>query len=113
METRHVQFSYADALYSKKELLASQINLLEILRRLKNYRLLRRKEIATKNTLDRELKALRVKFGVLQTTFPEAKSLDKQDKRKDKSKSLDLTLDKDLSEELAHIQEKLAKLSGK
>jgi|TARA_B100001971_G_C18128044_1_gene503205 hypothetical protein len=112
METRHVKIDYDQALTSKKELLSSEINLLNMVRRLKNYRTLRRKEIAAKNSLNREMKALRVKVGLLESSFPNQKELVKEDKRKSRvKKAIKIKGKKHVSDELDEIKRKLAELS--
>ncbi|MAH07044.1 hypothetical protein CMI38_02210 [Candidatus Pacearchaeota archaeon] len=113
METRHVKIEYDSGLTSKKELLSSEINLLNIVRRLKNYRVLRRKEMASKNSLNREMKALRTKFGLLEASFPNQKELKvKDDKRKNKVKKGKVSK-ADVHDELDEIRKKLERLEGK
>ena len=56
METRHVRIGFEEGLTSKKHLLTSEINLLQTLKKVKNYRTLRKRETATKNKLKTQLK---------------------------------------------------------
>jgi hypothetical protein len=113
METRHVKIEYENGLASKKELLSSEINLLNIVRRLRNYRILRRKEMAAKNSLNREMKALRIKFGLLEASFPDQKELKvKDDKRKGKARKLKMNK-ADVHDELDEIRKKLERLEGR
>ena len=70
METRHIRMDYEEALNAKKQLLTSEINLLHIAKKIKNYKLLRKKEIATKNKLKTSLTSLKSKITMLQSSFP-------------------------------------------
>ena len=65
MENRHVKFEYEDALNGKKQLLSSEINLLHILKKIKSYKLLRKKELILKNKLRLQLGNLRKKLIIL------------------------------------------------
>ena len=65
VETRHVKLSYEEALDAKKQFLSSELNLLHTIRKLKNYKLLRRKEIAVKNNLKTKLASLKTKINFL------------------------------------------------
>ena len=51
METRHIMFDYEEALSAKKNLLTTEINLLSILKKIKDYKNLRKREFSLKNKL--------------------------------------------------------------
>ena len=55
-ETRHVKISHEHALLSKKELLTSQLNLIKIIKKIRAYKILRKKQFANRNKLKTELK---------------------------------------------------------
>ena len=109
MEMRYVKLDYEDALESKKSLLSSEINLLEILRKVKSYRNFRMKELSYKDKLRMELNNLDKKIEELQKSLPNEYS--KADKRKNKEKKV-FKRDRDLEEELNDIKKKLARLKG-
>ena len=70
METRHVKFDYSQALDAKKQLLSSEISLLHILKALKSYKVLRKKEFIEKNKLKTNLISLKTKIKLIETSFP-------------------------------------------
>ena len=43
-ETRHIKLDYEEALLAKKQLLTTELNLLNLLKKVKNYRALRKRE---------------------------------------------------------------------
>ena len=71
MENRHVKFGYEEALFAKKEILYAEIDILEAIKRLRNYRLLRKKDFMLKNSLKTSLKSTEMKIKLLQSTFPQ------------------------------------------
>ncbi len=107
-ETRHVRLDYADALSAKKDLLGAEINLLQIVRKMKAYRMVRKKEMTAKNKLRIEIGKLRKSMDNLDKHLPSDNI--KEDKRKNKSKKV-IQEGKNLDSELMDIKRKLAKLS--
>ncbi|MAG02700.1 hypothetical protein CMI42_05160 [Candidatus Pacearchaeota archaeon] len=106
METRHVRIGYDEALRSKRNLLNSEINLLQITKSIRNYRLFRKKEFTARNKLKSQMKSLRLKFNLLASTFPEQEKVKtkKVVKKEDK-------VSRDVQEELEEIKRKLENLS--
>lgn len=103
METRHVRLGYEEALSAKKELLSSELNLLHTLKKLKNYKTLRKKELIEKNKLKTLLNSLKLKINLMQSTFSgqeESHNL-KRTKRIKKEKK------QSIQEELEDIRKKL------
>ena len=109
METRHVRLDYVNALAAKKDLLNAEINLLHIVRKMKAYRMIRKKEIASKNKLRIELGKLRKHMDSLEKQLP-AEGI-KEDKRKNKPKKVEES--RNIDSELIDIKRKLAKLGKK
>jgi len=107
METRHVRLDYVSALSAKKNLLGAEINLLQIIRKIKSYRMIRKKEMAGKNKLKLELQRLRKLMEGLEKHLPTEDI--KIDKRKNKNKVVDA--ERNIDSELAEIKNKLAKLA--
>jgi len=70
METRHVKLGYEEALNAKKQILSAELNLLQTAKRVRNYKILRKKELTTKIKLKTGLKALKTKLNALKLTFP-------------------------------------------
>lgn len=109
IETRHVRLDYVNALAAKKDLLNAEINLLHIVRKMKAYRMLRKKEMAGKNKLRIELGKLRKSMDSLEKQLP-AEGI-KEDKRKNRPRKVEEV--KNLDSELMDIKRKLAKLGKK
>lgn len=108
METRHIKLNYEEALNAKKQMLASEMNILQIVKRLKQYKILRKRELATKTTLKSSLANLNTKIDLIESTFPEEEDKPRVDKRK---RRLAKDERKNFEEELDDIRDKLAKLS--
>jgi len=108
METRHIRMGYEEAILAKKQLLSTQINLLQTIKKVKAYRFLRSKEMIIKNKLAINLTSLRNKIKAIEATFPrqEIKIEKIESKEKEKEDKGNVSIQKELRE----IQEKLAKL---
>lgn len=106
METRHIKIDYEKGLASKKELLNSELNILNGIKKLKSFSLLRKKEFTLKNKLRIQLKSLRSSVDILESGLPQYKQkVVKKEKRQVKSKEV-----KDVHLELEDIKMKLEKL---
>ena len=109
METKHIKLNYVEAVFAKKELLHSEIDILNVLRKFKNYKLLRKKETAIRNKIKSNLTSLRAKAKQIQSSFPaeEAKKVKRirpREKRKENSNH------QGIQNELEEIKAKLARL---
>jgi len=106
-ETRHIRLDYEEALNAKKQLLNSQLNLLHIGKRMKAYKVLRKKELALKRILRTEMKNLRAELNLVLSSFPERSKEKipqiKQRGRKEEGRSME--------EELDEIKNRLERLS--
>ena len=107
MESRHIRIDYDDAIASKKQLLNSEINALEIAKRIKNYQLLRKKEIVLKNELKNHMTFLGVKISGLLDTLPETYSRSNSREKKNSGK---IKESKDFNQELEDIKRRLEAL---
>jgi len=105
----HIRLEYEEALEGKKEFLSSQLNLLEILKKLKNYKGQRKKELILKGKFKKELAALKTEINQIQEFFPkeEGKELEKGAIKEYKEKKHKENIESQLKE----IKEKLAALS--
>ena len=108
METRHIRLDYEEALNAKKHLLSSELNLLQLMKTVKNYRTLRKKEITSKNKLKRELTSLKTKINLIESTFPKLRP--NQLKIKKVEKKIRDEENEDIQDELEEIKAKLKKL---
>lgn len=107
VETRHIRLGFEEALSGKKELLSSEIDLLHIGKRIKNYKVLRKKELAAKRNLKTEMNGLRSKVGLILSSFPEGEGKAKVQKR---VRRIEKEERKDFHEELDEIKKKLEML---
>lgn len=69
----HIKFEYSSALEAKRDILASEIDLLRISKRLKKYLEYRMLELDIKSDLDKKLRALKLDIGRLQNLLPPVK----------------------------------------
>jgi len=106
IETRHIKVGYEEALSAKKQLLSGELNLLHIMKRIKSYKMLRKKEITTKNKLKISITSLKSKLNLIQSKFPEQEIKLQNFRRKE------ITTEKDenIKDQLDEIKSKLAKL---
>ncbi len=106
MESRYVKLDYNEALSAKKELLSSEINLLNIARKMENFRQLRKKELLLKTRLKFLLNNLKSKINLFQSTFPQEQG--KVNIRKPAAKESKKS--RHIQDELEDIRNKLARL---
>ena len=107
METRHFKLDYEEAISAKKNLLTSELDLLHILKRIRTYKILRKKEIAERNKLKIHIGNLKARFNLLASTFPADGPIKVRKKMKTGEKKDSV----DLRDELEDIKRKLDKLS--
>lgn len=119
----HIQVGYEEALKSKKEILSSEINLLNIKKDMKSYHFLRKNELKTKLKLYRKIKEVVTIINRLQKELPEInipRHLVKEkipENKKDYverkiERTREIRYDKNLENQLREIQEKLRALNG-
>ena len=113
----HIKLERGEALESKRDVLASQIALLKILKRINNYRVYRAREFELKLTLSKKIKELKTNLSSLQRALPTLKipkllnknpDLDIEEKKSLKKSAIikDLSIEGQLQE----IQRKLDEL---
>lgn len=107
METRYVKFDYQEALEAKKQLLSSELNLLQTAKRVQNYKVLRKKELRTKTKLKTALRNLQAKIKALQSSLPEQET---QEPQKKPIKKIKDQQEQNIQEQLQEIQDKLEKM---
>jgi len=107
-ETRHVKLDFEEALNAKKQLLSAELSILQTVKRIKSYKLLRKKELSAKNKLRVSAKALNSKVNLILSTLPEEEGKPRILKRRRNRKQDEEK--QDIKEELEEIQNKLAQL---
>ncbi len=110
MESLHVKFERDEALAGKKEFLYSQIALLELLKKLKDYRNSRKQELILKYRLRRELNSAKTKIVEIGEHLPKETEEDIRMSRKSKIKEHEER--KGIEAQLQEIREKLAGLEN-
>lgn len=107
METRYVKISFEEGLETKKQFLLIELNLIRIAKQIRNYRLLRKRELAKKNLLYKTLKETRTKLGLLRSTMPEEEKPRISHIREVKLKKIHKD---ELKDQLIEIESKLKRL---
>jgi len=109
METRHIKLDYEEALLAKKQLLSAELSILQTARKIKNYKILRKKELSLKNKFKNNLRSLRTQINSLQSALPQEDS-EGSSRFKIRRKKIEKRKMQDIKEQLEEIQEKLAQL---
>lgn len=119
----HIKLDYSEAVQSKKDILGTQRDLLEVLKNLKRYHLIRTQELKIKLMLYKKIKELKTSINKLNVSFPKIKIPDiikhdedfknrKEEREMKKIKEIsgkDMK-QSDLEKELADIQKRLQEL---
>lgn len=116
----HIKLEYPEAVQSKRDILGTQRDLIEILRIVKRYHIIRLQEMKLKEILFRKNKELRTSLSKLNLTFPRIKlpeiiAKDTEYETREEIKKIKETPGKnlkgyDLERELADIQKRLKDL---
>lgn len=111
----HIKLEREEALIAKKDILASQITLLKILKKINSYRAYRARELELKIDLYRKMRELKMMIGSLEKAFPKIKVPKMLNKEEKVEKPVRRTEVRDLSIEgqLQEIQRKLDQLQGR
>lgn len=111
----HLKLEHNEAVEGKRTLLSSEINLLQLLKIIKKYQLLRNQELNKKIEMQKKIKEIRASLELVTRLIPNPdipKEMQKKDK-KDITKKTKTSGEKDLTpleEELKEIQRKLKEL---
>jgi len=119
----HVGINYSKAVSAKKDILNCEKEFLEIIKHIKAYDSLKKREISMKNGVKKDISNLRLMITKIQEELPkteETKSFDKTEKQKisarplkEKMKAIPVAKKEDhLEAELREIQEKLDRLNS-
>ncbi len=112
----YVKLSYEEAIEAKRDILSFEMNLLRVLKRVKNYHKIRSAELKTKLRIYRKIKELKTNLNKLGNTLPEIKIPKILSKGRaeivgeKKVRGADDYSDSALDIELKEIQERLKKL---
>ena len=113
----HVRLDYGEVLTSKKDILASEMDVINIMKSLGRYTFLRQRELELKAQLYREVKKIVMNLKLLETSFPQIKvpkmlnpSIEKSEARPIEKKLMGPSED-GLETQLRDIQRKLRSIS--
>ncbi len=109
MEPLHIKFEFPEALESRKTLLSSQINLLNIAKKIELYKKLRALEVKRKTLLKKKFKELESLLKKLSLELPKTPEVKKV--KPSSSQEPEVPPRLKLEQELRLIKEKLASLS--
>ncbi|MEN9625743.1 MAG: hypothetical protein RL557_71 [archaeon] len=107
MDVRHVRIESGEAVDLKKQVLTSEMNLLEIVRSIRNYRSLRKKEMKLKSELRVGLASLKSTLNTVAGLMPEYV---KENHEKKISSHIGVRESRDIHKELDEIKRKLEQL---
>lgn len=111
----HIKLEREEALESRRDMLASQITLLKILKKINGYRAYRAREFELKLKFYTKVKELKTSLGNLEKALPKLKiprilkKQEHEEKRVQKTEIHDLSIEGQLKE----IQRKLDELQGR
>ena len=109
MEIKHIRIDSEEVISAKKEILHTQINMLNLVKRLRNYKILRRKEFTLRTKLKQEMSSLKLKTHLIISSLPTEVSK-KEIIEVKKEIPIREKVNKDIQKELNEIKVKLAKL---
>jgi len=108
MEVRHIRINRHDALSGKKNLLSAEIDILNVKKKIRNYKVLRKKELSLRSKLKTNITSLKSKLNLFQASLPKDEH---HPKPKKKQRIIEKAYTKDIQDELNDIKAKLAKLN--
>jgi hypothetical protein len=111
----HLKLEYNEALEGKKDMLSSEVNLLQLLKAIKRYHIIRNQELSKRLEMQKKIKEIRVKIDLLTKLIPKPKLPKNLQKANGDylEKEAPLSWEKHLNpleKELKEIQEKLREL---
>lgn len=111
MENWHVKLDHEKAISAKKQLLSSEINILHLMKHMKNYSVLRKRELDTRNKLKTNISALKARINLSLSNLPKEGIKPKLEPKIQKVKKIMKQEEKSSFEkELDDIKAKLTKL---
>lgn len=110
METKHIRMDQEEVISAKREILHSQINTLHLIKKLRNYKILRKKELNLRTKLKQEMGFLKSKINLIISTMPkEASERPVRELKKSPVKNKE-KINNDIQNELEEIKKKLERL---
>ncbi len=111
MEPRHIRLEYSEALESKRQILTTELNILQISKRIKNYKSIRKNEQTLKTKFRTNIIELKSLIQSIQETFPKHEKLEEPKLKKEENKKVEKEYqEKDIQSQLEEIQRKLSQM---
>ena len=110
IEAHHIRFESENVLSAKKDLLSTEMNVLESIKRLRNYKLLKKKELSNRIKFIVRLKSIKSDIGLINAHLPHDKHDSNQEIHKKTKHKEDLSHSHDIQEQLLDIKKQLALL---
>jgi hypothetical protein len=110
----YVQLGYDESLESKKEILSSEISLLNLMKIIKRFNILKLEELKIKSKIRREIKLLGIKTREVQSSFPFLKISPKikhSSLNEERPQEIKEKFDENIESQLREIQEKLREIN--
>ena len=111
----HVKLEYGEVLTSKKEILASEMDIINIMKSMGRYVFLRQKELDLKSQFYREIKKIVINLRLLETSLPHIRVpkmlMPEVEKQKPEEKKIKTMSEDGLESQLRDIQRKLRSIS--
>jgi len=104
----HIGLSYDQALSGKKDILLSEENLLKIIKKMREYSLLRKREFILKGRIKKDLGIIRTSIKNIEEELPEIQEIElPEEMQEHRLPELDITLDdlKEQQEKQIHKEE--------
>ena len=106
----HVKIDYEESVNSKRDILSSEADLLEIVKVIKRYKQMRIEELKIKELLDKKIKETHTEIRKLERIFPRINAPKDKKEGIKRIKEGGKYHDKEIERELSDIKEKLKEL---
>ena len=110
MEPVHVKLEFFEAINSKRALLSCQMNILNSIDKMRNYKKLRKQELVQKVKLKAKLRQLKIEINSIHKTLPKIKPEPKPKIKQPKVRIIGKEKSRKLESELEDIKGRLKKL---
>lgn len=108
----YVRLENEEALDARKSLLASEISILNLVKKINSWKRLRRYELIKKTRLKSEVKRCSTKINLILKEMPEVEGVSKIEFKKIKKEVKETVEERGIEEELQEIREKLEMLNS-
>jgi hypothetical protein len=111
MASEYVRLSATEKVYSKKNLLQAQLDLISLIKRLENYKAIRSEELLLKISLKNKIEELKNLIALLEKLLPKTSFMEEKHFAETKEKKKERKRRLSLEEEVEEIRRKIAALN--